>query len=496
TRSGHTFSPWETIHCTAFNIATAVATAVDLHQEEDLAEPDSGHSESLDELDGGSSHHFPTKLTLPSVTATTATPATNDFPTELASSSAAATTATTATTMTDVKQTSHDKRRSKVKRAAARNKAKLAPTNKLDPASRHPRHLKKPASPIKASSSTTKLRVAKTGWIGIRDNGVSEQEAAAGVREAGWTHKMEDLFGPNPKYLGFKYVKNSLFESRPLVDQDEKVCGMYAGAPSDQNWWTEVHDRAVAAMEWARENCSISEVRTFHRRGNWASLTTGQSHGGGQVMPGTLLNGVINSAILIFLLNESAFIRLAGFATGVFATWAPNLYEYYVDHMKLFYGQYPHLKRPFLNGIWSACTFNLGPKTCARGHRDFANLAFGWCVITALGKFDYTKGGHLILWDCKLIIEFPPGSTILIPSAAIFHSNLTLASPGETRFSFTQYTAGGIFRWVERGFQSEEAYLSSLSKEEQVAEREAGLERGRTGAQLFSTLDELKSMYP
>ncbi|KAJ7271638.1 hypothetical protein C8J57DRAFT_1435291 [Mycena rebaudengoi] len=283
---------------------------------------------------------------------------------------------------------------------------------------------------------------------------------------------MEDFFGPNPKYLGFN-------ESRPLVDQDEKVCGMYAGTPSDQNWWTEVHDRAVAAMEWARENCSISEVRTFHRRGNWASLTAGQSHGGGQVMPGTLLNGVINSAILIFLLNESAFIRLAGFATGSF-----------------FMASILTSNGRFFNGIWSACTFNLGPKTCARGHRDFTNLAFGWCAITALGKFNYTKGGHLILWDCKLIIEFPPGSTILIPSAAIFHSNLTLASPGETRFSFTQYTAGGIFRWVERGFQSEEAYLSSLSKEEQVAEREAGLEHGRTGAQLFSTLDELKSMYP
>ncbi|KAJ7242541.1 hypothetical protein C8J57DRAFT_1526232 [Mycena rebaudengoi] len=328
---------------------------------------------------------------------------------------------------------------------------------------------------------------------------------------------MEDFFGPNPKYLGFKYVKNSLFESRPLVDQDEKVCGMYAGAPSDQNWWTEVHDRAVAAMEWARENCSISEVRTFHRRGNWASLTTGQSHGGGQVMPvsqqfidyplhplvcalSVLLHPhsssslssvsstgfshlgifsdsqehfsmVINSAILIFLLNESAFIRLAGFATGVFATWAPNLYEYYVDHMKLFYGQYPHLKRPFFNGIWSACTFNLGPKTCP------------W--TSRLRQPRIWLGGHLILWDCKLIIEFPPGSTILIPSAAIFHSNLTLASPGETRFSFTQYTAGGIFRWVERGFQSEEAYLSSLSKEEQVAEREAGLERGRRAHNYF-----------
>jgi hypothetical protein len=55
-------------------------------------------------------------------------------------------------------------------------------------------------------------------------------------------------------------------------------------------------------------------ARTFHRQGNFASLTTGQSHSGGQL--GTLLNGVINTAVLLCLISNSSFIRLAGFATG------------------------------------------------------------------------------------------------------------------------------------------------------------------------------------
>jgi hypothetical protein len=59
-------------------------------------------------------------------------------------------------------------------------------------------------------------------------------------------------------------------------------------------------------------------------------------------------------------------------------------------------------------------------------HLDFANLAWGWCAITALGDFDPDKGGHLILWDLKLIIRFPPGSTILIPSTLIHHSNTSI----------------------------------------------------------------------
>ncbi|KAJ7805222.1 hypothetical protein B0H13DRAFT_1670518, partial [Mycena leptocephala] len=85
-----------------------------------------------------------------------------------------------------------------------------------------------------------------------------------------------------------------------------------------------------------------------------------------------------------------------------------------------------------------------------------------------------------------------PGTTILIPSAALFHSNIPIAN-GERRYSFTQYTAGGIFRWIEHGFQSEESYLESLSPAERAGEWEEAKTRWQMGAGLFSTLDELKS---
>ncbi|KAF8202577.1 hypothetical protein K438DRAFT_2102006, partial [Mycena galopus ATCC 62051] len=206
-------------------------------------------------------------------------------------------------------------------------------------------------------------------------------------------------------------------------------------------------------------SASLSYDQLHHRRGNFAQISGGDSHGGGQFHPGALVNGVINAAIFAALIAHPAFQRLAGFATGLFANWAPDLFNFYIDYMSIFYTKYDHLSRPFHNGIWSACTFNLGPRTCTLGHRDFANLAFGWCAITALGNFDFTRGGHLILWDCKLILKFPPGATILIPSASIFHSNIPIAE-GERRYSFTQYTAGGLFRWVEHEFQTEEEFLA------------------------------------
>ncbi|KAJ7828584.1 hypothetical protein B0H14DRAFT_2263384, partial [Mycena olivaceomarginata] len=88
-------------------------------------------------------------------------------------------------------------------------------------------------------------------------------------------------------------------------------------------------------------------------------------------------------------------------------------------------------KSPF-----AAVTFNFGPATITFPHTDALNLTWGWCAITALGAFDPRRGGHLVLWDLCLVIQFPPGSTILIPSAILWHSNVGIASE-ERRYSFT-----------------------------------------------------------
>lgn len=153
------------------------------------------------------------------------------------------------------------------------------------------------------------------------------------------------------------------------------------------------------------------------------------------------------------------------------------------------YRALPHLKPNFPRSIFACATFNFGPYVCTFKHRDVLNCPFGWCAIQALGKFDPTKGGHIILWDAKVVIEFPPGSTILIPSATVAHSNLPIA-PGERRASFTQYCAGGIFRWVDNGCRLE----SKLAEEDpEEYRRICGLKAGRwvEGLKLFSTLDEL-----
>lgn len=83
----------------------------------------------------------------------------------------------------------------------------------------------------------------------------------------------------------------------------------------------------------------------------------------------------------------------------------------------------------------------------------------------AIGKFNDKLGGHLVLWDLRLVIRFPPGSLIILPSALIEHSNTPIAED-ETRMSVTQYSAAGLFRWVHNGFMSDLSYQATATAED------------------------------
>lgn len=147
----------------------------------------------------------------------------------------------------------------------------------------------------------------------------------------------------------------------------------------------------------------------------------------------------------------------------------------------------------FQNSVFPAVTFNCGPSTVSLSHTDAGNLSYMFCPLTALGRFDHTKGGHLILVNLKLYCQFPSGSTILIPSACLEHAN-TPIQEGETRLSLAQYAAGGLFRWVAYGFRSGTTLLKTAAgrREKEVFDKEEGV-RWMGGLALFSKASELKA---
>lgn len=133
-------------------------------------------------------------------------------------------------------------------------------------------------------------------------------------------------------------------------------------------------------------------------------------------------------------------------------------------------------------------TINVGPRTACVRHRDCKNLAFGLCLIIALGDFNHEEGGHLILHEPKIILEMKPGTAVLLPSAVITHEN-TPIGPNENRSSFTAYLAGDLAQFVENGCCTVKSL--ELSPAEDKERKAKGPERWEVGWKLYPTAEHL-----
>ena len=173
--------------------------------------------------------------------------------------------------------------------------------------------------------------------------------------------------------------------------------------------------------------------------------------------------------------------------------WCPLLcQEYYDCAVGLFKAK--GLVLPYCMLPFAAITVNFGPHTICNWHRDFANLAWGWCIIIVLGSFDGTKGGHLVLEEPKIIMEVWPGCIVFLPSACITHRNVPLADPdAEYRFSIVLYSAGGLFRWLALGNRTVTS-LSASAKKWARSWRE-GKSRWEKGVAVFMTLEGLRAYW-
>ncbi len=159
-----------------------------------------------------------------------------------------------------------------------------------------------------------------------------------------------------------------------------------------------------------------------------------------------------------------------------FSKFAPDLYNEYhdlLDELTEFLDE-PPLRRIFhdsnakpygRNCAWAACHINFGPETFTHRHIDHKNKANGMCSATAFGNFDPDLGSHLVLWDLELVIRFPPGSTIIFPSALLEHSNLPI-QVGEERASLTMFSSAGLFRWVHNGYMTDDSFKRSAFEDE------------------------------
>lgn len=224
-------------------------------------------------------------------------------------------------------------------------------------------------------------------------------------------------------------------------------------------------------------------------------------------VPGHVDNSKWNQKILSDLCAVPAIRRLAGFGSGEWArrassrtgvttslallamlsTYAPRIFERTQCRLRALREHHPSLRFNFDNSVYPATTFNFGPATVCVDHTDAANDACNWCHVVALGRFDCDQSGQIVFPDLKLVVRFPHGASILIPSAIVRHGN-TPIGPQETRMSMTQYCAGSLLRWVECGFRT----VKTLEAEDPDEHRRylAGLkDRVRESCALFECID-------
>ncbi|KAJ7918273.1 hypothetical protein B0H13DRAFT_1607577, partial [Mycena leptocephala] len=252
----------------------------------------------------------------------------------------------------------------------------------------------------------------------------------------------------------------------PFSQSDDKgrIIAVLLGTPDDPEWPEVIKDaikELLRARRRAKQYGSWNPGSTFHRRGWYLPLTCGVSFGGGQIVspapphPHSMLTAVCSD-------QETSFTNIANFFVGGLAFYAPKLYRFLCDTFRGILERQPALAHNFVNSVFPAATFNWGSDAFPIEHLDRLNLSHGLCGITcgASVKPDFSALQPATCHYLRLLIEFPSGASILLPSGCVDHGN-TPIQPGESRHSFTQYAAGGLFRWAAYGHQSAKSLLAT-----------------------------------
>ncbi|KAG6834762.1 hypothetical protein H0H93_007570, partial [Arthromyces matolae] len=274
-----------------------------------------------------------------------------------------------------------------------------------------------------------------------------------------------------------------------LVDRDDRVYAVLTGRPDDSTYVSAADEVFELLMHEGRVH-DLPEVGDVHKRGNFPVFNVGYTYGNGGQEPSVRKNGKFD-AMLERIMNNGHMQRLTSYASSTLQLWAPRLHEYFDSKLAWFYDNWgTGTRRIFRKSVYPSAAFNMGGRVRTFVHRDVMNIPFGWCAITALGRFDPDKSAKLILWEPKLVVRFPHASTVQIPSATITHSN-TGVTGIDLRLSVTQYAPGGLFRWIDNGGRTE-AELRKADPDLYADMQQAKANRWHFGLGLLSTWAEIQ----
>ncbi|KAF9027690.1 hypothetical protein BDP27DRAFT_1437082 [Rhodocollybia butyracea] len=311
-------------------------------------------------------------------------------------------------------------------------------------------------APLHSELKSKALPIAEGGWIATN----------ASCYGAKVKRNLEDM-----KAKGFTHIPWKGKVPVCVVDNQDRVVLVAAGQPNDPSYATDAECMAELMLKMG-ESTDWEKEEKHHGRGDYSYADYGWSYGKGQQQPQCL--GGQRQEMMARFVNKPCTQRVAAFQSASFALWFPKSYaEFHRQNLQL-KEKIPTFEGNIKGSVYLCCTANCGPNSWTHIHQDGLNCAGACCTVTSGGPFDPTKGGQLIIWDLKLIFDFPPGSTILLPSALFRHLNIPIQK-GEKRVSSPSTPL--------------EAFIVGLSME-MLKERP---EHWRRVLEMFSTIDELRA---
>ncbi|KAG6810084.1 hypothetical protein H0H92_013380 [Tricholoma furcatifolium] len=323
---------------------------------------------------------------------------------------------------------------------------------------------------------STEMRAAGPGYVGMRFN--------SKTNKLSWTL-------PELKDAGFTYVAWDGRTPQMFTDKNGRIMAFLVGQPVGENWQS-VCERAAQALDEFRTDAItaglLSENEFGNRRGDFHAIASGVSMGNGRLEPGKFTHPPALQKLLDRLLAQREIQQIGNFQSQSLFTYAPKLFAWLRSKLAGIMKAFP---TNFTKSIFPAVTLNVGPQTQCVIHLDHNNLAHGLCAVTSLGNYNPVRGGHFIFYTLRTVVEFPPGSTLFLPSATMPHGN-TPIQDNETRYSVTQYCAGGLIRWVDYGFQTVKRLCSTNTGRKQRAKIDGPSgSRWQWALELFSKFNEL-----
>ncbi|KAJ7437062.1 hypothetical protein B0H11DRAFT_2255625 [Mycena galericulata] len=107
-------------------------------------------------------------------------------------------------------------------------------------------------------------------------------------------------------------------------------------------------------------------------------------------------------------------------------------------------------------------------------------------AITSVGQYPYHEG-KLILWQHRIVLDFPPGSTFIFPAGVVGYSFTEVEKPG-WQMIVTQSCSAGLHGFVANGF--DDRYVREPrfpTRQAAVADR---VKRAREAVALYPTVSE------